>query len=256
VRTALRDDSGEHDMVTDCGTRPLGLRHALAVYATPGRVFARVEDTSAYGWALVVLLVLVFLIGYTKVQTGLIDQVVDRQTARRLAELEESQAQLVDRMQLKDRLDGIRKQGEFTKTMSRLGAMAASPAYMLASFLLIASVLYAVVAMTGRKPEYHTLMSICVYAGFIDVAAYLLRLAMMFYYRRIDVDTSLAVLGTPGKPTVLAGIDPFQIWFWVLVAMGLVITHQLSRRMAVVTCVLLCLVGIGGRVAMAFASVT
>jgi len=243
-------------MLTDCGSQPLGLRDTLAVYAAPRRVFARVEDTGAYGWALVVLLVLITLIGYTKVQTGLIDQVVDRQTGQRLAELEKSQGQLVDRVQLKDRLDAIRKQGEFTKTMSRLGATVASPAYMLASFLLIASVLYAAVAMTGRKPEYHTLMSICVYAGFIDLAAYLLTLGMMFYYRRIDVDTSLAALAAPGKPTVLAAIDPFQIWFWVLVAMGLTITHQLSRRMAVATCTLLCLVGAGGRAAMAFAAGT
>lgn len=243
-------------MLNDCVSQPLGLRHTLVVYAAPARVFARIEDTGAYGWALVVLLVLITLIGYTKVQTGLIDEVVDRQTGQRLAELEESQAQLVDRVQLKDRLDSIRKQGEFSKTMSRLGAMVASPAYMLASFLLIASVLYAVVAMTGRKPEYHTLISICVYAGFIDLAAYLLQLGMMFYYRRIDVDTSLAALATPGKPTVLAAIDPFQIWFWVLIAMGLAITQQLSRRMAILTSVLLCLLGAGGRAALAFAGAT
>ncbi len=243
-------------MLTDCGSQPLGLRHTLVVYAAPTRVFARIEDTGAYGWALVVLLVLITLIGYTKVQTGLIDEVVDRQTGQRLAELEESQAQLVDRVQLTDRLDAIRKQGEFSKTMSRLGAMVASPTYMLASFLLIASVLYAVVAMTGRKPEYHTLISICVYAGFIDLAAYLLQLGMMFYYRRIDIDTSLAALAAPGKPTMLAAIDPFQIWFWVLIAMGLTVTQQLSRRMAIVACALLCLVGAGGRAALAFAGGT
>lgn len=240
-------------MLTDCKPQSLGLRHALAVYAAPTRVFTRVEDTGAYGWAMIVLLVLITLIGYTKVQTGLIDQVVDSQTGQRLAELEESQSALVDRVQLKDRLDAIRKQGEFNKTMARLGAMVASPAYMLASFLLIASVLYAAVAMTGRKPEYHTLMSICVYAGFIDLAAYLLQLGMMFYYRRLDVDTSLAALGAPGKPTVLAAIDPFQIWFWVLVAIGLTVTQQLSRRMAIVTCALMCLVAVGGRAALAFA---
>ena len=241
-------------MLTDCPSQPLGLRHTLVVYAAPARVFARIEDTGAYGLALVVLLVLITLIGYTKVQTGLIGEVVDRQTELNLAALEEEQAQLVDRVQLTDRLDGIRKQGEFTKTMSRLGAVVASPAYILASFLLIASVLYAAVAMTGRKPEYHTLMSICVYAGFIDLAAYLVQLAMMFYYRRIDVDTSLAALGASGEPTVLAAIDPFQIWFWVLVAMGLTITRQLSRRMAIVSCTLLWMVGAGGRAAMAFAA--
>ena len=61
-------------------TGGLGLRHALWVYSAPARLFRRVEDTGAYGWTLAVLLLLVTLIGYAQIQTGLIDRVVDRQT--------------------------------------------------------------------------------------------------------------------------------------------------------------------------------
>jgi len=230
----------------------LGVQHALLVYTAPRRLFARVEDTGAYGWALVTLLVALILIGYAEVQTGLIDRSVGEQTEKALAELEATQADLVDRIELRDRMEDIRKQGEFNKLIARLGVIVFTPTYALASFLFIASVLYAIVALTGRKPEYHTLMSICVYSGFIVLAGFALRLAMVFYFRTTEVDTSLKLLGAPGTPTPLAAIDPFRIWFWVLVATGLIVTRQLSRRMAIVSCTLMGLIAIGVRLALVY----
>jgi hypothetical protein len=214
----------------------LSLRHVPWVITRPSALFARVEDTGAYGSALVTLLALLVLLGYAKVQTGLIDRVVDQQTESRLAELEQTQYGLVDKLELKDAMDNVRKAGQFNKMIQRLAAVVITPVGMLASFLLISSVLYAAVALSGRKPEWHTLMAICVYAGFIDLAAYGLRLAMMLAYRTTQVDTSLRMLSEPDKPSPWAGVDPFRIWYWVLVVMGLTITRQLSRRAAVAAC--------------------
>ncbi len=234
-------------------TTVLGVRHALLVYTSPAVLFRRVEDTGAYGWALITLLALITLIGYAEVKTGLIDLVVDKRTEEHRAELERTQLHLVDRVELRERLEEIEKQGEFSKLMTRLGAVVASPAYMLASVLLIASCLYAVVALTGRKPEYHTLLSICVYAAFVELVAYALRLAMMLTYKTIEVDTSLGALATSKGLAWLAAIDPFRIWFWVVVAIGLTVTQQLSRRMAIVSCVLMCTIATGARGAMEYA---
>jgi hypothetical protein len=234
----------------------LGVHHALLVYTAPRRLFARVEDTGAYGWALVTLLVVLILIGYAEVQTGLIDRSVGEDTERALAQLEVTQADLVDRIELRDRMEDIQQQGEFNKLIKRLSVIVATPAWMLASFLFIASVLYAVVALTGRKPEYHTLMSICVYSGFIILVGFVLRLAMVFHYRTAEVDTSLRMLAGPGAPTPLAAIDPFRIWFWVLVATGLIVTRQLSRRMAIVSCTLMMLIAIGVRLAIIYSAST
>ena len=128
----------------------------------------------------------------------------------------------------------------------------ATPLQFVVSFLLIAAVLYAAVALTGRKPEYHTLMSICVFAGFIELAGYALQLGMMLYYRTTEVDTTLGALAAPGKPSVLAAVDPFHIWFWVLVAIGLTVTHQLSRKVAIGMCVAIYLMSFGIRVAVQF----
>lgn len=234
----------------------LCVQHAILIYTAPRRLFGRIEDTGAYGWALVVLLVLLVLIGYAEVQTGLIDRSVGEQTEQALAKLEASQADLVDRVELRDRMEDVRKQSEFNKLIARLGVVVFAPTFTLVSFLFIASILYAVVALTGRKPEYHTLMSVCVYSGFIVLVGYMVRLAMLFYYRTTDVDTSLGMLAQQGTPSPLSAIDPFRIWFWVLVALGLVVTRQLSRRMAIVSCTLMGLVAIGVRVALVYGAKT
>ncbi len=228
---------------------PLGVRHALLIYTSPSRLFRRVEDTGAYGWSLVTLLGLVMLIGYVQYQTGLLGRLVDERTEVRLASLEADRGNLVDRIELRNKMEEVRKEGEFLKTLSFLQAIVGSPVYLLASFLLISSLLYAVVALTGRTPEYHTLMSICVFAGFIELVAYVLRTVIMVSYRTLDIDTSLKMLSGGDGPTFLAAIDPFRIWFWGLVAVGLVVTQQLSRRMAFVSCGLLCLLTTGVRIA-------
>jgi len=230
-----------------------GVRHALWVLTRPAALFSRVEDTGAYGWTLATLLCLVMLVGYAQVQTGLIDRVVDRQTEAKLAELEKTQLEAMGRLALRDRMEALRKEGEFNKLLTRLGVVAFSPIYTLACFLAISSVLYAVVALSGSKPQYHTLMAICVYSGVVVLVSQMLRLGMMVFYHTNEVDTSLGMLTPPGRPSVLAAVDPFRIWFWLLVAVGLTVTQQLSRRSALVTCAVLCLLAMGARVALQYA---
>ncbi len=245
-------ESETHAAESHAGAEVLGLRHFPLVVTSPGKVFSLVEDNGAYGWALTVLLTLVSLIGYVQVQSGLIDQSLDQQTEKKLAQVEAEQGTLVDRIRLKETMEDVRQQGVFLKLISKLFAYVLSPVSLLVSFLLISAFLYAVVALTGRKPEFHTLMSICVYAGFVELIAHLLGVSMMFYYRSLDVGTTLKGLGAAGEATVWAAVDPFQMWFWVLVGIGLTVTRQLSRRMAIVSTVLLCHVGIGLRVGVEF----
>jgi len=240
----------------DRGERLRGVRRVWLVFTAPRSLFARVEDTAAYGGALVTLLGLVMLLGYAEVKTGLIDRDVDRRTESALKTLEESQAHLIDRFELRDRMEDLHQAGEFSKLLARLGVIVFAPTYVLGSILLIASVLYAIVALTGRKPEYHTLMSLCVYAAFIDLVGYAVRLAMVVTYRTTAVEPSLAMLGDPHVPTPLVAANPFWIWSWVLIAMGLMVTRQLSRRMAVVSCVLMGLIAAGIRVALEFAEIS
>jgi hypothetical protein len=217
------------------------------VFVAPGAVFRRIAQSCGYGWTLAAQLFLLSVIGWSAVQTGLIDRQVDRRTQRALAELEKQEGDVLTRAELSERMSQIHKASEFAKLLVRGGAVLVQPLGLLVSVLLIAALLFAVVALTGSKPEFSTLTAICVYAAVVDVLASAVRLAMMLFYRSISVDTSLGLLvSSSGQGQtlhwILSAIDPFVIWFWVLVGVGLVVTGQLSRRAAVVVCVLFGLV--------------
>lgn len=235
----------------------------------PRRLFARVEDVTAWGWPLLVLLATVTLIGYAMVQTGLIDREVDRQVAAAIARIDGTQRDVVERSALREMYAEEHKMGEFKKLLTRMQVVVAEPAKALASVLLIAAVLYGVVALTGRKPEWHTLLTICVFAAFIDALRLLVLLVLMLHHGTLDVHTSLAMLprfmaGREGaEPVALAAlsglltaVDPFRIWFWLAVIVGLKTTAQLSGWRAWATCVLCWLIPAGARCALSVAAVS
>ena len=66
----------------------LGLIDGPKMLISPGGVFRRVAERSAYGWALGAMLLVITMIGWATVQTGLIDLEVSRQTGKALAQLE------------------------------------------------------------------------------------------------------------------------------------------------------------------------
>ena len=220
------------------------------MFVAPGAVFRRIAVAGRYGWTLGTLILLTALVGWATVQTGLIDRQVDRQTRKALADLEREQIDLLSRVELSERMEKIRKSAEFNKLISRGSAVLAAPVTLAASLMLIAALLFAVVALAGKTPDYPTLMAVCVYSAVVDLLASGLRLAMMLCYRTIEVDTSLSVLvpfseETRTLKTIFSAIDPFAAWFWMLMALGLVVTGQLSRRVAVTVCLLCWLVACG-----------
>lgn len=248
--------------------RALRLRDIPLALLAPRRAFARVEDVAAYAWPLIVLLTCVTLVGYATVQTGLIDHVVDAKVAERNAEIEAEQRDVVERSELRELYQQEEKKGDFEKLLVRIQVVVAQPLTALVSVLLIAAVLYGAVALTGRKPEWHTLLTICVFAGFIDVLRLLTTLALTLHYRTLEVNTSLALLtqivptGEGVDPAILAalsgllsGLDPFRLWFWLLVTVGLSVTAQLPGWRAWATCTLCWLLAAGTRCALAVAIV-
>lgn len=237
---------------TQANSSALGLAHVPLMFVAPGAVFRRIAETGRYGWTLAAWVLLTTLIGWVTVQTGLIDREVDRRTRSALAALEREQIDLLSRTELSERLEKIRKSAEFTKLITRGAAMVSTPVGLVASVMLIAALLFVVVASAGNKAEYPTLVAVCVHAAVVDVLAAGLRLAMMLCYRTVEVDTSLGLLVPASEQTatlksILSAIDPFRAWFWVLVGIGLVVTGQLSRRAAVTTCVIFWLIATGVR---------
>lgn len=239
----------------------------FALFA-PGVVFAKVEDVPAYGWALVLLLVAMAGIGFATVETGLIDREVDRRVQESIALLEREQVDVVERSALSKMIEETRKGGEFLRLMARAQVVVARPLASLATVLLIPAMLYGIVALTGRKPEWHALITICVFASFTDVAADLVRLGLMVHFRTLEVDTSLSLLSrlmsteaegaaknAAAVSGVLSALDPFRIWFWMVMIAGLKATAQLRGWKVWATCILFWLSATGVRTLVEIATV-
>lgn len=231
------------------GRPVVGLWQVPAALAQPRRILSRVEDVPLYGWSLVVLLLAVTAVGYMTIETGLIDREVDRTIEAQIAQLEQDQVDVVERSTLIRMIADLRKQGEFLQMMARVQAVVLGPVATLATILIIPAMLYGIVALTGKKPEWHTLLTICVFASFADVLGSIARLGLMLRYHTLYVDTSLGLLvrtmdtqpgvdaqALAGLEGFLSGVDPFRIWFWLVVAVGLSATSQLRGWRAWLPC--------------------
>lgn len=249
--------------------RTVGVRDIpLAVFA-PRRLFARVEDVPGYGIVFLTLLVGFLLVGYAIVQTGLIHREVDRRVNDRIALIDATQRDVVERSVLRTLYEEQQKLGKFEKLLVQMQVIAAAPLGALATTLLLAAVLYGAVALTGRKPEWHTLLTIFIFAGFIDLLQAAVALGLTLHFRTLAVDTSpLPLLGlapgvaawTPTWRAVAAGglaaLDPFRLWYWWVVIIGLSATAQLRGWRVWSACGLCWLCAAGGRVGVGLAWAT
>ncbi len=241
----------------------LRIRDIPAVLFSPRKALARVEDVAGYGWPLVVLLALVTALGCATVQTGLIDREVERGVQEKLARLEKEQFDVVERSQLSRMIEETRKQGDFERLVMRAAAVVAAPLGTLATVLLIPALFYGLVALGGRKPEWNSLVTVGVFASFADVLGGLTRLLLQLRFHTLNVDTSMGVLARLNEPALEAGgsvaavggllsaIDPFRIWFWVLMAVGLSVTAQLRGWRAWGSCAVFWIIAAGVRTLMA-----
>ncbi len=248
--------------------RTVGLREVPLALLAPRRVFRKVEDVPAYAWPLVALLALVSLIGYATVETGLIDREVQRSVRTRIAAIDAVQRNVVERSALRDMYAEQEQQGEFEELLTRIRVVVAEPLKAAMFALLIAAILFGMVAISGRKPEWHTLLTVCVFAGFVEALRLVVELGLMLRHGALDVNTSAAVAlplliepgqidgqayaGLSGFATVL---DPFRIWYWLMIYIGVTTTSQLTGWRAWLVCVLGWLVGGGLRAMMAVALV-
>ena len=253
------------DNLANTSRRTVGVWDVPRVFFAPRALFERVEDIGAYGWAFVWLLTLVTVIGYATIETGLIDRQIDLGIQERLEEIEREYFDVVERSQRRKLIEDEIKKGDFERLMKRVSVVVAEPIKVLAGVLLIAAMLFGVVAMTGRKAEWHTLLTLCIYASYIDCLRLLFRLILMLRYETLEVDTSLAVALRPLMPgaenaqnlehlsNVLTGIEPFAVWFWLIVIVGLSATRQLCGWRAWLTCSLFWMAAAGARMGIAFA---
>ena len=228
------------------------MRNIAAVYGSPRRLFERVEESTPYGWALGVLLLLLALCGYVVVVSGLVEREVDQAAERAVARFESARLGEISQARLDEEMGELREAKWFWNVMSSGWRILASPVNIVGRIFVGAGIIYVVVALSGRRPIYGLAVTIFVYAGYTEVLREVLRVYLMLSGLTTDVDTSLAAALPSGTVAwgplwvALRAVDPFAVWFWRLVAAGVVITRQLPVRRAVVVCVMLGLVeGLG-----------
>lgn len=221
------------------------MRNVVAVYGSPRRLFERVEESTPYGWALCVLLMLLALCGYVVVASGLVEREVDQSAERAVAQFESGRLGEISQTRLDEEMSELREAKWFWNVIRSGWSILAGPVNIVGRIFVGAGIIYVVVALSGRRPIYGLAVTIFVYAGYTEVLREVLRVYLMLSGLTTDVDTSLAAVLPSGAavwgPTwvALRAVDPFAVWFWSLVATGVIVTRQLPVRRAVVVCVLL-----------------
>lgn len=191
------------------------------------------------------LLLILGLSGYVVVASGLVEREVDLATERNLAHIERTALGELTREQLDQQLQSERQAAGFWKVMRGGAFVLAGPSQVLGRVFIGAAVIYVGVALSGRKPAYHGLVSILTLAAYTEVLRQALLVPLMIGMGSTDVETSLAVV-LRGRSEVsgwlyagLHAIDPFEMWFYALAAIGVSQAGQLSTRGAAIICTLL-----------------
>jgi hypothetical protein len=226
-----------------------GIWDIFRVYTCPVRFYGQFDLARPYGWPLALLVLLLAVGGYVVVASGLVDREVDITTEKTLAGIEKGAIGELTRDQLDELLKSARDAAVFWKIIASGARVLAGPAEVIGRIFAGAAVAFVVVALCGRKPAYHGLVAILTFAAYVEVLRQILVVSLMVSLASSDVESSLAAL-LRGRPAasgwLYAGLqtaDPFTIWFYVLAAIGISRSGQLSRRGAIILCTVLWLAG-------------
>lgn len=218
------------------------LRNIGRVYWSPLRLFDRMEPSTPYGLPLLILVALLGLSGYVVVASGLVERDIDATTERALARIEKEEKGDLSDDELRERMKDARAAADFWKVVRSAGQVLAAPAETLGRIFIGAGVIYVLVALSGREPVYHGLVSLFVYAAYTEVPRQALLVLLMVGGETMTVETSLAVVlrsrnEAPGAIyALLQSVDPFLIWFVTLAGLGVVRTGQLRAGKTVAAC--------------------
>ncbi|MBP7934726.1 MAG: hypothetical protein KA354_08785 [Phycisphaerae bacterium] len=222
-----------------------GIRDIPSLYFSPLRFYQPFDLATSYGGPLALLVVLLAAAGYTVVFSGLIGRSVDISTEKGLALIERTSVGEVKRDELDDRLRTAREAAVFWKVLASGASVLQGPVETLGRIFLGATVAFVAVALSGRKPAYHGLVSILTFASYVEVLRQAVVVPLMISLHSVEVETSLAVL-LRGRPEAsawlyagLQAVDPFSLWFYALAAIGISRSGQLSTRGAVFLSILL-----------------
>jgi hypothetical protein len=223
------------------------LRDLVRLYTSPAALFADLARWNRSAPALLLLMVLHALFAVGVVSTRVPDFEIDTATQKAINQYAnqphtDESADTVDRA-----LVALEKGAVFYKLLARVLLVAGGPVRVAVVAGLLASVLFLVVALRGAvKPDFHVLAAVAVFAAYAEVPRLLMRLFLVSQLQTTRVETSLAAFVSAPHVSLplyllLRRLDPFDVWYWALVGLGVWKTGQLSARASLVTVVVLAL---------------
>src|SRR5262249_39877736 len=141
----------------------------------------------------------------------------------------------------------LEKGGVFARLVARVLLVVGGPVQLLVHVAVLSSVLFVVIALVGgSKPDFRLLAGVVLFAASVEVPRLLLRLLLISQLQVSRVEPSAAALVAAPQVNLavyllLRRLDPFEMWFWGLLGLGLWQTGQLRLRGAVVLVVVLAL---------------
>jgi hypothetical protein len=221
-------------------------RDVLAVFFRPRSLFQELPRTNRVASALILLMALYALYGLGMYATGVLNYEIDVQTQTQLSGLRQHPPAKDDAAKFTSALETIEKGSVFQKELSRVALLAGGPIQLCLSVSVLSAVVFLVVALRGGKPNFQVLLGVTTFAAYVEVPRLIMQLVLTAQLHVSRVETSAAAFFSRadiglGNYLLVRRLDPFEVWYYVLVGLGLYHTGQLKRRWAIVTACLLAL---------------
>jgi hypothetical protein len=221
------------------------LTDMVRLFTSPGTLFANLPLVNRAGGVLFVLMMAhvaaAALILLTRVPDYEIGAQAEKESTRAAEQLKGDD----NSEELSRALEAQDKKAVFEKLFARVRMLVGGPVRLLLGVAVVASLLFLAVALWGAaKADFRLLWGVVVFSSCVELPRLLIRVILTAGVHATRVETSLAAF-LPGPRAGLAAfllfrrLDPFELWFWALVGLGLWKTGQMSGRRALVVTVAL-----------------
>jgi hypothetical protein len=196
----------------------------LDIYLAPGRAFARIKEKP--NWLIPLIVVLVFNMLFVFVSSQYVDWGKQRQAA-----LERMRERNMPQEQIDKATEGMDK--FYSSPAMRYGMPVVSGLVVSAIALLFLAVVYNVsLPLFGGASDFKRTWAVVCNASLVTVPAAIVRGLLILLKRSSDVTTSLLVAAPNLKHGFMAGLlaqlDVFDFWKFLLIAIGLKVVFDLK----------------------------
>jgi hypothetical protein len=214
-------------------------RDILSLYLRPTCLFRELPRTNRVAGALLLLMAVHALYGLGLISTGVVDYEIDVTTQKEISGVRQHPPGKEDAEKFTTALDTVEKGAIFQKQLTRVLLLAGGPLSLCLSVCVLSGCLFLVVALRGGKPNYQVLLGVTTFSAYVEVPRLLMRLLLIGQLHVSRVETSAAAFVS--RPEVglfpyllLRRLDPFEVWYYLLIGLGVYHAGQLRARSAAV----------------------